>query len=121
MAKKVIRLTEEEFRRVIYNAVNGSLNEIGGKTHAIVHNATMKAQQDRINDINTSPNGRPNLDVIQRGINLSQRAADSLIAPYKTDYLFHGVDLVGTASLLVFKLGQLYKLSSREAIEQPNQ
>ena len=116
MAKKVIRLTEEEFRRVIYNAVNVSLNEIGGKTHAIVHNATMKAQQDRINGINTSPHGRPNLDVIQRGINMSQRAADSLIAPYKTDYLFHGSDLVGTASLLVFKLEQLYKLSSREAI-----
>lgn len=116
MAKRVIRLTEQEFRRVIYNAVNESLNEIGGKTHAIVHNATMKAQQDRINGINLSPHGRPNLDVIQRGISMSQCAADSLIAPYKTDYLFHGSDLVGTASLLVFKLEQLYKLSSREAI-----
>jgi hypothetical protein len=116
MAKKVIRLTEEEFRRVIYNAINESLEEIGGKTHAIVHNATMKAQQDILNGINTSPHGKPNLDVIQRGINMSQRAADSLIAPYKTDYLFHGSDLLGTAALLVFKLKQLYKLSPKEAI-----
>lgn len=120
MAKKTIRLTEEEFKRVIYNAVNESLNEIGGKTHAIVHNATMKAQQDRLRGVPTSPHGKPNLDVIQHGISLSQRAADSLISPYKTDYLFHGVDLVGTAALLVFNLEQLYKLSKREAILKGN-
>ena len=116
MAKRVIKLTEEEFRRVIYSAINESLDEIGGKTHAIVHNATIKAQQDIINGINTSPHGRSNLDVIQRGISLSKRAADSLINPYKTDYLFHGSDLLGTAALLVFNLEQLYKLSSKEAI-----
>ena len=54
MPKKIIRLTEEEFKKVIYNAVNETLNEIGGKTHAVVHNATMRAQQDRLNGINTS-------------------------------------------------------------------
>ena len=93
MAKKIIRLTEDEFKRVIYNAVNESLDEIGGRTHAIVHNATMKAQQERLKGIPTSPHGKPNLDVIQHGIRLSQQAADSLITPYKTDYLFHAVDL----------------------------
>ena len=103
MAKKIIRLTEEEFREVIYHAVNKSLNEIGGKTHAVVHNATVKAQQDMLN-----------------GINISKRAADSLITPYKTDYLFHCTDLLGTAALLVFNLIQLYKLSNDEAILKGN-
>ena len=120
MAKKTIRLTEEEFKRVIYNAVNESLEEIGGRTHAVVHNATMKAQQERLKGIPTSPHGKPNLDVIQQGIKLSQQAADSLITPYKTDYLFHAVDLVGTAALLVFNLEQLYKLSNKEAILKGN-
>lgn len=120
MAKKIIRLTEEEFREVIYNAVNKSLNEIGGKTHAVVHNATMKAQQDMLNGINTSKHNRRNLDVINRGINISKRAADSLITPYKTDYLFHCTDLLGTAALLVFNLTQLYKLSNNEAILKGN-
>ena len=82
MVKKIIRLTEEEFKRVIYNAVNESLEEIGGRTHAIVHNATMKAQQERLKGIPTSPHGKPNLDVIQHGIRLSQQAADSLVTPY---------------------------------------
>ncbi len=120
MAKKILRLTEEGFKRVIYNAVNESLEEIGGRTHAIVHNATMKAQQERLKGIPTSPHGKPNLDVIQHGIRLSQQAADSLVTPYKTDYLFHAVDLVGTAALLVFNLEQLYKLSNKEAILKGN-
>lgn len=71
MVKKIIRLTADEFKKVIYNAVNESLNEIGGRTHAVVHNATMKAQQDRLNSINTSIHNRSNLDVINRGINMS--------------------------------------------------
>lgn len=120
MVKKIIRLTADEFKKVIYNAVNESLNEIGGRTHAVVHNATMKAQQDRLNNINTSIHNRSNLDVINRGINMSQRAADSLITPYKTDYLFHCADLVGTAALLVFNLMQLYKLTNNEAILKGN-
>ena len=116
MAKEVIRLTETEFREIIYHAINESLNEIGGKTHAIVHNATKQAQQDRINGIEQSKHGKPNIDVISHGISLSQKAAESLIAPFKTDYLFHCDDLLGTAALLVFDLKELYKLSSKEAI-----
>ena len=79
----------------------------------------MKAQQDRLNGINTSIHNKFNLDVIDRGIS-SQRVEDSLITPYKTVYLFHCADLVGTAALLVFNLTQLYKLTNNEAILKGN-
>lgn len=66
----------------------------------------MKAQQDRLNGINTSTHNRSNLGVINRGINMSQRTVYSLITPYKTDYLFHCANLVGTVALLAFNLTQ---------------
>lgn len=116
MAKKIIRLTEQELRNLIAEATAEVLNEIDGKTHARVHNATIKAQQDLINNIPMSPQGKPNMDVIARGINLDPRAADSLISRFKTKYLFHCQNLRGTAAITIFNLKELYELTPQKAI-----
>ena len=116
MRKKVIRLTENELRKLISEATCQVLDEIDGKTYSRVHNATMRAQQDVLNSISNSPQGKPNMDVIIRGIDLDSRAADSVITPYKTKYLFHCQNLRGAAAILVFDLKQLYKLAPQTTI-----
>lgn len=50
------------------------------------------------------------------GIASDTDAADSLIAPFKTKYLFHCQDLLGTASITIFDLAQLYELTPKRAI-----
>lgn len=116
MAKKVIRLTESELHNIILEATNDVLKEIDGKTYSRVHNATMQAQQDLINNIPLSPQGRKNMSVIERGISLDPKAADSLITPFKTKYLFHCQNLRGAAAITIFELKQLYELTSQKAI-----
>ena len=116
MAKKVIRLTKEELHNLITEATNQALLEIDGKTYSRVHNATMQAQKDLLNNIPNSPQGRSNMDVIERGIDLDPRAADSLITPFKTKYLFHCQNLRGAAAITIFDLKQLYELTPQKAI-----
>lgn len=116
MAKKVIRLTKEELHNLITEATNQALLEIDGKTYSRVHNATIQAQQDLLNNIPNSPQGRSNMDVIERGIDLDPRAADSLITPFKTKYLFHCQNLRGAAAITIFDLKQLYELTPQKAI-----
>ena len=116
MAKKVIRLTKEELHNLITEATNQALLEIDGKTYSRVHNATMQAQKDLLNNIPNSPQGRSNMDVIERGIDLDPRAADSLITPFKTKYLFHCQNLRGAAAITIFDLKQLYELTPQKEI-----
>ena len=116
MAKKVIRLTKEELHNLITEATNRALLEIDGKTYSRVHNATIQAQQDLLNSIPNSPQGRSNMDVIERGIDLDPRAADSLITPFKAKYLFHCQNLRGAAAITIFDLKQLYELTPQKAI-----
>jgi len=116
MAKKVIRLTKEELHNLITEATNQALLEIDGKTYSRVHNATIQAQKDLLNNIPNSPQGRSNMDVIERGIDLDPRAADSLITPFKTKYLFHCQNLRGAAAITIFDLKQLYELTPQKAI-----
>lgn len=120
MAKKIVRLTESELYSLIEEATNQALMEIDGKTYSRVHNATMQAQQDLLNNIPNSPQGRPNMSVIVRGIDLDPRAADSLITPFKTKYLFHCQNLRGAAAITIFDLKQLYELTPQKAILKGN-
>lgn len=116
MGKKIVRLTEQEFKALIKHAINESLDEIDGATYAKVHNATMRAQQNQLSGIPSGNNRKSNMDIIQQGIGLDKRASDSLISPYKTDYLFHCTNLRGTASITIFNLEELYLLNDSKAI-----
>ena len=42
--KRIIKLTDEEFRAVVKHALNGALSEIDGATYERVHNSTMPTQ-----------------------------------------------------------------------------
>ncbi len=120
MEKKVIRLTEEQLSLAIKHALNEVIDEIGGQTHAVVHNATQAAKQRQLyGQTNLNPR-KSNIDIIKQGIRLSKPAADSLITPYKTTYLFHATDLLGTAAILIFDLKVLYELTPNKAILKGN-
>lgn len=116
MGNKTIKLTEEEFYRIVKDSVNEIITEIDGRTYARVHNATIKAQQDQIGGKPSANPKKTNIDTIIHGISLDPRAANSLIEPYKTSYTFHCVNLRGTASLTIFTLEQLYLLKQDKAI-----
>ena len=116
MSKKTIILTESEFRAVIKHALNETLSEIDGATYARVHNSTMQAQKNQLSGISSKNPRKSNMDTIQHGISLDPRAADSLITPFKTDYLFHCKNLRGAAAITIFNLKELYCLDSDKAI-----
>lgn len=120
MSKKVIILTESEFRTVIKHSINEALSEIDGATYARVHNSTIQAQHNRLNGIPSNNPRKSNIDIIQHGISLDPRAADSLITPYKTDYLFHCKNLRGAAAITIFELQELYCLDNSKAILKGN-
>ena len=56
MAKKVIRLTENELQDMIVESVTKTLNEIGYRGTALTHGANYNAQQDY--DSTNNPNAR---------------------------------------------------------------
>lgn len=87
MAKNIIKLTEEEFYKLVKNAVNESIDEIDGRTYARIHNVTIKAQQNQVNGHTNSNPRKTNMDVITQGILLDPKAADSLITPFKDTYV----------------------------------
>ena len=89
MSKRTIILNENEFRVLIKHALNEVLSEIDGQTYARVHNATMQAQKNQLSGVASTNPRKTNMDIIQHGISLDPRAADSLIRSYKSDYLFH--------------------------------
>ena len=52
MAKKVIRITEDELQDMIVESVTKTLNEIGYRGAALTHGANYNAQQDYLNNEN---------------------------------------------------------------------
>ncbi len=116
MAKKVIRLNENEFSILIKHAVNETLSEIDSATYARIHNSTMKAQQNQLLNKPSESSKKSDLELIQKGIELDPKAADFLILPYKSDYLFHCQNLRGTAAITIFNLEELYELMPQKVL-----
>ena len=114
--KQKITLTEQELTAIVKHSICEALNEIDGATYARIHNSTMAAQQRQLDGTPSTNPRRTNVDTIIKGISLDPKAADSLISPYKTDYLFHCQNLRGAAALTVFELEQLYLLNEDKAI-----
>lgn len=109
-------MTEQEFTSLVKRVINETINEIDGATYARVHNTTMGAQQRRISVLPSTSPKRDNIEIITKGIDFDPRASDSLITPYKGDYLFHCQNLRQAAALLVFSFNQLYLLNPQKAI-----
>ena len=119
MKRNKIILTEQEFTSLVKRVVNETINEIDGATYARVHSAKMGAQQRRLSGLPSTSTKRVNIEIITKGIDLDPRASDSLIMPYKYDYLFHCQNLL-QAALLVFSFSQVYLLTPQKAILKGN-
>lgn len=125
MAKKVIRLTEQELKQMIYEAVLPVLNEIDAATYSRVHKATNQARLDNQNGVyihKVNPHKQEtNDDIIAHGIELEPRAADSLISPYKESrYMFYCKNLRQNTGIVLFSLSSLFELTNEKAILKGN-
>lgn len=124
MAKKIIRLTEQEFYEHITSIVESVMGEIDGKTHARVPNATTKArqlnQQGKYQTSVNGSNGTKTIDhnnVISKYSGTLQRANQSLLAPFiATPFIFYATDRFGGSRFLTFKISNIKKLMNGIAI-----
>jgi hypothetical protein len=119
MAKKVIKLTEQEFYQHVRSIVESNL-----ETNASVDNATTKASQltlqGQYQTTLKGENGTKIIDhnkVITKYPNVIQRANDSLLSPFVgNQYLFYATDRFGGARFLTFQIQELKKLDNGVAI-----
>lgn len=125
MSKKIIKLTENELKQIIYEAVMPMLNEIDAETYAKVHNVTNKAklnnqQGNYIHTVNATKQ-ESNDDIIAHGIDLEPRAADSMITPFKNiKFMFYCRNLRQNTGIVLFSLSQLFELTKQKAILKGN-
>lgn len=124
MAKKVVRITESQLSDLVSESVVGVLNEIDAKTYARVHRETNRARLDNQNGKYihqvTSSRSETNDDIIIRGIDLEPRAADSMISPFKAQYMFYCKNLRQNVGITLFTLEKLFELTSEKAVLKGN-
>lgn len=126
MAKKATKLTEDEMRTLVNNIVNEALEEIDGKTHARVANATKRAMQNLQNGIRftktTSPlSGEKHTinydDIITKAKKTEERANTSLLEPYiDSKIMFFATNRLGRITRLIFQPNKIKKLMNGVAI-----
>lgn len=121
MAKKVIRLTEDEFRSMINEAVAQALKEMDGKTAMRVPNASTNAQNEiqmgnDTRQINASKS-ISNDDLIQKAQNMWPRVENHWLQDFKGfTFKFFGKDRIGIVANILFTFDKLTKLSSDKTI-----
>lgn len=121
MAKTVVRLTESELRKMIYNAVMPFLNEMDGKTYARIYNASQRAKQDNQNGVyQRSVNGKRiqnNDDIIIKARDLGDRAKAHWLEPFKgITFKFYGEDRMGLVADILFKFEDVTHLNKQRTI-----
>lgn len=121
MAKKVIRLTEDEFRKIIYDAVMPYLNEMDGKTYSRIYNASQRAKDDNQHGTyQRSTNGKRvqnNDDVITNARILEPEAKEHWLQRFK-DYTFkfYGEDRMGLVADILLKFETVTHLNPERTI-----
>jgi len=126
MAKKTVTLSESEMRKLVTDIVNEALQEIDGKTHSRVANATKRATQNIQNGIQstkiTSPlSGKKHVidydNIIDRAKGTEKRANASLLKPYiESKIMFFAVNRLGRTTRLIFQPKDIRKLKDGVAI-----
>ena len=121
MAKKVIRLTEEEFMSMINEAVAKALVEMDGKTAMRVPNVSTNAkndiQQGSYNkDINSNKT-ISNDSLIQKAQNMWPRVEEHWLQQFKgVTFKFFGKDRIGIVANIIFTFEKLTQLSPDKTI-----
>ena len=122
MARQVIKLlSESELGQIIYEAVMPIMNEIDAATYARVHNATHTAKinkQDSNYIHQVNPNKQEtNDDIINHGIHIEPREADSMISPYKgIRFMFYCKNLRQNTGIVLFSLATLSELTKKKSV-----
>ena len=117
MGKKVIRLTESEFKDIVHNSVKSALCEIDGKTLARVPNAATTAMDNIQNGIfnktikSTFRNKTiSNDDEIIRADGMLPKAFQSFLVPYKDfQFMYFAYRREGNPVHLLFKADSIKK------------
>jgi hypothetical protein len=130
MKNKVIRLTEEELHNLVKQIIDKSLNEIDGKTHARVSNATTMATNQLQNgisqkNITSKVSGNKHVidynDIIDNAAGTEQRAKQSLLRPFINEQImFYAVNRLGRTVRLIFQVEDIKKLMDNIAILSGN-
>lgn len=121
MAKKVIRLTEEEFMSMINEAVEKALLEMDGKTAMRVPNSSTKAQHEiQAGNDNRQINASKSVTndgLIQKAQKMWPSVENHWLQNFKGfTFKFFGKDRIGIVANILFTFERLSKLSSDKTI-----
>ncbi|MBD5239034.1 MAG: hypothetical protein HDS64_04585 [Bacteroidales bacterium] len=121
MAKKIVRLTDEEFRSMINEAVSQVLKEVDVKTAMRVPNASAKAQNEiqkgfDVRQINTTKS-TSNYDLIQKAQSMWSKVENHRLNDFQGfTFSFFSKDGIGLVAIILFTFERLTKLSSDKTI-----
>lgn len=121
MAKKVIRLTEDELKQLIKEATARVMNEMDAPTYSRIHNASHWAMQDIQNgNYERSVNGKKkvdNDDIISKADELEPRAQAHWLKDYVGQtFKFFGRSQMGLPAHVLFTFERITKLEPNKTV-----
>jgi hypothetical protein len=121
MAKKVIRLTEDELKQLIKEATARVMNEMDAPTYSRIHNASHRAMQDIQNgNYERSVNDKKkvdNDDIISKADELEPRAQAHWLKDYVGQtFKFFGRSQMGLPAHVLFTFERITKLEPNKTV-----
>lgn len=121
MAKKVIRLTEDELKQLIKEATARVMNEMDAATYSRIYNASHRAVQDTQNgNYERTINGKTfvdNDDIISKADELEPRAQAHWLKDYVGQtFKFFGRSQMGLPAHVLFTFERVTKLEPNKTV-----
>lgn len=121
MAKKVIRLTENELNQLIKEATSKVLNEMDAATYSRIHNASHRAMQDIQNgNYQRSVNGTKvvdNDDIISRADSMEPYVQSHWLSDYiGQTFKFFGRSQMGLPAHVLFTFERITKFEPNKTV-----
>lgn len=120
MTKKVIQLTEDEFKAMINEAVSQTFIEMDGKTAMCVPKISTKAQDEIQNGIDNRQINVPKTvtdELNQKAQNMRSRVENHWVQQFKgLTFKFFSKDKIGIVTNILFTFEKLTKLSADKTI-----
>ncbi len=121
MAKKVIRLTEDELKQLIKEATARVMNEMDAATYSRIYNASHRAVQDTQNgNYERTVNGKTfvdNDDIISKADELEPRAQAHWLKDYVGQtFKFFGRSQMGLPAHVLFTFERVTKLEPNKTV-----
>ena len=121
MAKKVIRLTEDELKQLIKEATARVMNEMDASTYSRIYNASHRAVQDIQNgNYERSVNGKKKVDndeIISKADELESRAQAHWLKDYVGQtFKFFGRSQMGLPAHVLFTFEKVTKLDPSKTV-----